>query len=284
MIIRCQPAEAFVQKCLKTSMLRCCKHRPFTLATVRSTACHAYNGSDSGYQYPKYDSLASEGNSSSQAGTTPRPQLSNFCRKCGGPIVMRVPPGETELRNVCSKCSYVDYYNPKLVVGCIVEHEGRLLLCRRAIEPCKGLWTVPAGFLEMGESSAAGAARETWEEANARVEILAPYAHWDIPVIGQAYILFRARLAPPFEFGSGTESLETRLFPPHEVPFEKIAFSSVATALRFYVSDLEAGCFHVHHGVIEKAKGSAPNDPGTFVLKDHFAIPTNVPTPAKSAL
>ena len=175
--------QAFVQKCLTTSMLRCCTHRPFTVATVRSTACHAFNGSDSGYQYPKYDSLASEDKTTQvlccnacvvtefsshcdwhnvlfepklcrqnyswtiqgaltpksvismhllpkrvirgmggkvgyfwlQAGPTPRPQLSNFCRKCGGPIVMRVPPEETELRNVCSKCSYVDYYNPKLV-------------------------------------------------------------------------------------------------------------------------------------------------------------------------
>ncbi|EIE26161.1 hypothetical protein COCSUDRAFT_10765, partial [Coccomyxa subellipsoidea C-169] len=201
-----------------------------------------------------------------------RPQLSNFCRQCGGKIAMKVPPGENEERNVCTDCGYVDYYNPKLVVGCIVEHMGKLLLCRRGIEPCKGLWTVPAGFLEMGESSAAGAARETWEEASARVEIVAPYAHWDIPVIGQAYILFRARLAPPYTFWPGTESLETRLFAPEDIPFDQIAFSSVATALRFYVSDLKAGRrYHIHHGVIEKAQGSAPNDPSTFVLRDHFA-------------
>ncbi|EIE26158.1 hypothetical protein COCSUDRAFT_40300 [Coccomyxa subellipsoidea C-169] len=133
------------------------------------------------------------------------PQLSNFCKKCGGRIAMMVPPGENEERHVCSDCGYVDYCNPKLV-----SFQERIMNTS-AVAACGGVhsgaWgpaaAVPARdralqgaldnsgwFLEMGESTAAGAARETWEEASARVEIVAPYAHWDIPVIGQAYILF----------------------------------------------------------------------------------------------
>ncbi|GIL88234.1 hypothetical protein Vretifemale_16183 [Volvox reticuliferus] len=115
----------------------------------------------------------------------------NFCRVCGGRLAVSKPSGDKEWRHVCSSCGYVDYQNPKMVVGCVVEHQGKILLCRRAIEPCRGLWTLPAGFMELNESTAAGAARETWEEANAVVQVVAPYAHWDIPLIGQAYILFR---------------------------------------------------------------------------------------------
>jgi 8-oxo-dGTP pyrophosphatase MutT (NUDIX family) len=240
------------------------------------------------------------------------------------------PAGDNEWRHVCTSCSYIDYFNPKMVgaasglsrrgdeglrrgvmlqqrarlvpaalthgaaavlhpstqvVGCIVEHAGKLLLCRRAIEPCRGKWTVPAGFLELHESTAAGAARETWEETGARVrrrragaggrcawqrraltrvrgagahsaavrqrrarperlrkpdpldlfncpsatpfkvEVLAPFMHLDIPAIGQSYLLFRARLAPPFTFSAaGTpESLEARLFAPSEVPYSEVS-------------------------------------------------------------
>ncbi|CAK0784711.1 hypothetical protein CVIRNUC_007915 [Coccomyxa viridis] len=236
-----------------------------------------FNGSDVGFKHEQlysrqYDSTGSTA-STSQAAV---PQLSNFCRKCGGKIIMRQPPNENEVRHVCETCGFIDYYNPKLVVGCIVEHEGKVLLCRRAIQPCKGLWTVPAGFLEMGESTAAGAARETWEEANARVEIMAPYAQWDIPVIGQSYLLFRAKLAAPHSFSPGAESLETELFEPRDIPFDEVAFSSVSTALRLFASDLADGSFHIHHGVIEKKAGAPPNDPAAFQLTDHFAIPTSV--------
>ncbi|CAL5223162.1 g5633 [Coccomyxa viridis] len=236
----------------------------------------SYDGTSMGLKHKELHKEQETTSSSASAAQAPKPQLSNFCRKCGGTISMRRPPSENELRHVCDACGYVDYYNPKLVVGCIVEHEGRILLCRRAIEPCKGLWTVPAGFLEMGESTAAGAARETWEEANARVEIMAPYAHWDIPVIGQGYLLFRARLAAPHSFSPGIESIETELFEPKDIPFDKVAFSSISTALRLYTSDLAEGHFHIHHGVIVKKAGAPPNDPAAFQLMDHFAIPTSI--------
>lgn len=110
-----------------------------------------------------------------------------------------------------------------MVVGAIVEHEGKILLCRRGIQPQRGLWTVPAGFLELGESTAAGAARETMEEAAAAVDILAPYVHFDIVGIGQAYLLFRAKLAAPFTFAAvEPETLETALFAPDEIPFDEV--------------------------------------------------------------
>jgi ADP-ribose pyrophosphatase YjhB (NUDIX family) len=136
---------------------------------------------------------------------------------------------------------------------------------------------VPAGFHELGESTAEGAARETLEEAGAAIEILAPYVFYDIVGIGQSYVLYRARLAPPFTFfAREPETLEARLFAPDEVPFDELAFSSVGMALRAYFADLQAGFFHVHQGKIVKDPGAGPNDPGTFKLVDHFALPTTL--------
>lgn len=207
----------------------------------------------------------------------PMSMKSHFCRLCGSRMEYKIPSRESEPRCVCTSCAYVDYFNPKMVVGCIVEHEGKILLCRRGIEPCKGLWTIPAGFMEMNESSAAGAVRETREEALATVEVTAPYAHLDIPIIGQAYILFRAKLLSPYTFSPGPESLETALFLPDDIPFQEIAFSSISIALRYYVDDMQKGRFHVHHGVIDKIPGSQPNDPKSFVLRDHFSLPAGGP-------
>eukprot|EP00884_Botryococcus_braunii_P011226 jgi/Botrbrau1/20103/Bobra.0173s0007.1 len=232
-----------------------------------------FTGSAPGFVPPK----AAETSEASVPLVPPKPERlkSNFCKQCGGSIALAIPEGEKEWRHVCDKCGFVDYMNPKMVVGCIVEHEGQVLLCRRAIEPCRGKWTVPAGYMELNESSMEGACRETWEEAQAHVEVLAPYAHFDIPLIGQSYILFRARLLPPFTFGSGPESLETVLMKPEDIPFDQIAFSSVSIALRYYLDDMASGRFHVHHGVIEKQPGSLPNDPSTFKLRNHFAIRTD---------
>ncbi|EFN59419.1 hypothetical protein CHLNCDRAFT_18991, partial [Chlorella variabilis] len=210
-----------------------------------------------------------------------------YCRMCGGPMELALPEGDGQWRHVCQRCSYVDYQNPRLVVGCIVQHEGRILLCRRGIEPQRGLWTphpapslaAPAGYLECGESSAAGAARETLEEAGARVDIQGPFCHYDIPGISQIYVLFRGRLAPPFTYAAQQpESLEAALFAPEEIPWDQLAFSSVSIALRSYLADQASGRFAVHHGVIQKRKGSGPNEPGSFQLVDHFALPTTVPS------
>lgn len=193
---------------------------------------------------------------------------------------MRIPEGENMERHVCGGCGYIDYFNPKMVVGCIVEHQGKVLLCRRAIEPCKGMWTLPAGYLELNEGTAEGAARETREEAGCEVRVLGPYAHLDIPVIGQTYLLFRAALEPPYTMNPGPETLEAALFAPEDIPFDHLAFSSISITLRNYCQDLQAGAFHMHHGVIHKRPGSSPFDPSAYVLKDHFAVPTTVSTSA----
>jgi ADP-ribose pyrophosphatase YjhB (NUDIX family) len=147
----------------------------------------------------------------------------------------RVPEGDSLPRQVCDHCGFVHYVNPRLVVGCVVEHEQRLLLCRRAIEPRRGYWTVPAGFMEERESTAAGAAREVFEEARARVEVGPLLALYNVPRISQVHLFYRARLREP-GFGAGEETLETRLFLWDEVPWAELAFPSVRFALRAWAA------------------------------------------------
>jgi ADP-ribose pyrophosphatase YjhB (NUDIX family) len=173
-----------------------------------------------------------------------------FCSDCGSPVEQRIPPGDSLPRFVCTRCGTIHYENPKMVVGCIPEWEDRILLCRRAIEPRYGLWTVPAGFMENGETTAQGAQRETLEEANARVEILGLYALFNIPHINQVYMLFRARLLG-LDFHAGAETLETRLFAETEVPWDEIAFVTVRRTLNHYFADRRSGEFRFHMGTIE---------------------------------
>lgn len=174
----------------------------------------------------------------------------NFCSHCGARVELRIPHGDTLPRHVCPACGTVHYENPKMVVGCIPEWEDRILLCRRAIEPRHGLWTVPAGFMENGETTAQGAERETLEEANARVEILGLYALFNIPHISQVYMLFRARLLD-LDFHPGAESLETRLFGEQDIPWDQIAFATVRRTLNHYFSDRRSGEHRFHIGTIE---------------------------------
>jgi len=148
-----------------------------------------------------------------------------------GPSVERIPEGDTRLRLVCPDCGYIAYDNPKIVVGAVCTLGGRVLLCRRAIEPRRGFWTVPAGFLELGESMAAGAARETLEEACARVEIGALLGIYEVPRIGQVHAFYHARLVAP-EFAPGVESQEVALFDWADIPWGDLAFPSVIWALK----------------------------------------------------
>jgi ADP-ribose pyrophosphatase YjhB (NUDIX family) len=136
----------------------------------------------------------------------------------------------------------IHYQNPKMVVGCIPEAEDKILLCRRAIEPCYGKWTLPAGFLENGETVADGAKRETLEEAHARVAILAPYALYNICYVNQIYLMFRARLQD-HNFHAGSESLEVKLFDENEIPWDKIAFRVIHATLLRYFGDRRTGRF-----------------------------------------
>lgn len=193
-----------------------------------------------------------------------------YCSQCGSAeLVLQIPEGDNRARHQCQRCHTVFYENPKMVVGCIVESPQGVLLCRRAIEPRHGFWTVPGGFLELDESAAEGALRETYEEAQARVRLLRPFAHFDIPHIGQAYILFLAELGAS-AFGPGEESLETRLFPLDALPWEDLAFSVVRFALACYVEDAREGVARHHHAVVHRAAGHPPYTPEAYSLRDHM--------------
>jgi ADP-ribose pyrophosphatase YjhB (NUDIX family) len=183
----------------------------------------------------------------------------NFCSNCGAPVAHRIPPGDSLPRAVCDACNTIHYENPRMIVGCVAEWDGSILLCRRAIEPRYGLWTVPAGFLENGETTAAGAQRETLEEANARVEIDGLFALYNLPHINQVYMLFRARLLD-LDFGPGAETLETRLCSETEVPWSELAFVTVRNTLIHWFNDRRKGEFGFHMGTIEpmaKREGKA---------------------------
>lgn len=158
----------------------------------------------------------------------------NYCSHCGAKITTVIPPGDDRPRHFCAACGTIHYENPKVVVGCIPEYAGRILLCRRAIEPRSGYWTMPAGFLELGESMAEGAIRETWEEARARVAIGPLVAVVDIVHAGQVHVFYSGRLTEP-GFAPGEESLETQLMAPTDIPWPELAFPSVRIALEHYV-------------------------------------------------
>jgi len=188
-----------------------------------------------------------------------------FCNLCAAPVERRIPTGEDRERYVCSKCGAIHYENPRMVVGTIIEEHGRVLLCKRAIEPRYGYWTLPAGFLELGESTVQGAVRETHEEAGALVQVIAPYAHFDIPHIGQAYLFYRARMLTP-EFAPGTESLDVKLVPLAEIPWESLAFPAVRVALELHGEDTRNGRYRMHHGIITR------EPEGGYALKEHLAL------------
>ncbi|HET7371971.1 MAG TPA: NUDIX hydrolase [Gemmatimonadaceae bacterium] len=181
-----------------------------------------------------------------------------FCSACGSAdIGLRVPHGDHLPRYVCAACGTVHYQNPKVVVGCLPEWERRVLLCKRAIEPRHGLWTLPAGFLENGEAVTAGAARETLEEAQARVEVGDLYTMISLPQIGQVYVMFRARLVD-VDFGPGPESLEVRLFDEDDIPWDQLAFRTIGRTLRNYFLDRKLGSFPVHVSTLVRRQGITP--------------------------
>lgn len=145
----------------------------------------------------------------------------------------QVPHGDDKERLVCSDCGWIHYVNPVIVVGAVVHHEGKILLCRRAIEPRKGFWTMPSGFMEANETTEHGAKREAMEEACADIEIEALLGVYAIAHISQVHLIYRARLARP-EFAAGPESLEVALFPWEAIPWNDLAFPSVTWALDHY--------------------------------------------------
>ncbi len=172
------------------------------------------------------------------------------CRACGGTTAYRVPADDNRERAICTACSEIHYENPINVVGTLPVWGEQVLLCRRNIEPRWGLWTLPAGFLELGESTAAGALRETVEEAGARVELQGLFTVLNVVQVGQVHLFYRARMLDT-TLAPGPETIEARLFREDEVPWAQIAFRTVQQTLLHFFADRRADVFPVHAGDIE---------------------------------
>jgi len=176
-----------------------------------------------------------------------------FCSQCGAPLRSRIPEGDLRPRHVCDACGTIHYQNPRLVVGCVPEHTGRILLCRRAIEPRRGYWTVPAGFMENGETLQEGAARESREEALAEVAIGSLLSVVHVLHAEQVHVFFRATLTSG-RFAAGAESLEVALVAPADIPWADIAFPSTEFTLRRYLEDKASGHELHHFTTIERRR------------------------------
>jgi ADP-ribose pyrophosphatase YjhB (NUDIX family) len=177
----------------------------------------------------------------------PRPIA--HCRYCAAPVQYQVPQGDNRERAMCSACGDIAYQNPLNVVGTLPVWGERVLLCKRAIEPRLGKWTLPAGFMELGESASAGALRETLEEAGAQVEMQGLYTVLDVVRVGQVHLFYRARMLSE-QLSPGPETLEARLFLEQEVPWSEIAFKTVRLTLEHYFRDRKSGHYALHEDVI----------------------------------
>lgn len=162
--------------------------------------------------------------------------LIKFCSHCGNTLTIDVPADDDRPRHICNGCNTIHYQNPKIITGTLPIYQGKILLCKRAIEPRSGLWTLPAGFMENGESVEQGALRETWEEARAKVINHGIFGNFSLPQFNQVYVFYRAELPKP-EFSAGPESLEVALFEPDALPWEELAFSVVRRALELHLSE-----------------------------------------------
>jgi ADP-ribose pyrophosphatase YjhB (NUDIX family) len=162
----------------------------------------------------------------------------NFCSNCGSPVSWIIPTGDNRQRHVCNNhdCASIHYQNPRIITGCLPIHEDKVLLCKRAIEPRYGYWTLPAGFMENGETTQQGAERESWEEARAKLHFEQLYTVFDLPHIHQVYFVYKARLAN-LDFGPGDESLDVRLFTEAEIPWNDLAFTVIEETLKCYFED-----------------------------------------------
>lgn len=179
--------------------------------------------------------------------------LIKHCRACGTPVEHRVPDdGDTKIRAICPLCGTIHYENPLNVVG-TVPYWGpqgeQVLLCKRNIEPCFGKWTLPAGFMELGETTAEGAVRETQEEAGAEIALEGLFTVLNVTRVSQVHFYYRARLLSP-QFAPGFETQEARLFHEHEIPWEELAFRTVRETLQRYFDDRRRGVFGIHAGDI----------------------------------
>ena len=176
-----------------------------------------------------------------------------FCSQCAHPVVMQIPADDTRERHVCLSCGTIHYQNPKMVVGSIpvwqLQGETKILLCKRAIEPRHGYWTLPTGFMENSETTSQAAQRETVEEAGANIELHELFSVINVPHVNQVHLFYRASLLD-LDYLAGTESLEVNLFAEHEIPWDEIAFPTVSHTLQFFFEDLaiakKGGSFNFH--------------------------------------
>ena len=179
----------------------------------------------------------------------------NYCSACGSAnIAFKTPPGDERSRHVCQDCGVIFYRNPKIIVGCILERDGRVLLCKRAIEPRSGLWTVPAGFMENHESVVEAAAREAMEEARATPDDLQLHGIYNLKHISQVYMMYRGKLRDG-RAEVGEETLEVGLFQENEVPWERIAFPVIREALEQYFKDRARGEMRLHGADMDRDSG-----------------------------
>jgi len=177
-----------------------------------------------------------------------------FCSNCGTALSRRIPQGDNRERFVCDQCDTIHYQNPRVITGCLVTWEDRVLLCKRAIDPRSGLWTLPAGFLENGETTQQGAARETWEEARARVNASDLYTVFNLPHISQIYMFYRAELLDG-SFAAGHETTEAALFSEADIPWDELAFPVIEKTLELFFRDRPRDQFPVHtHDIIIKRR------------------------------
>ncbi len=175
-----------------------------------------------------------------------------YCSQCGNEVTLKMPVGDNRLRHTCDQCDAIHYQNPKIVAGCIPIFEGnQVLLCKRAIEPRYGYWTLPAGYMENQESVEAAALRETREEANAEVVLKGLYTITSIVHANQVQMLFLADL-PKAEFSISDESLEVELFKFEDIPWDELAFQTIKNALRLYIEDCKEGHFQMRSIVLDK--------------------------------
>ena len=173
-----------------------------------------------------------------------------FCSECGADVALKIPAGDNRERAVCTVCDTIHYSNPRIIAGCLPVWGQQVLLCKRAIEPRLGYWTLPAGFMENGETVPQAAGRETVEEANARVSNLHLYAVFSLPHISQVYMFYRAEL-DDLDFSAGEESLEVALFDEQDIPWDNLAFPVMTKTLKRYFDDRKTGLFPTTDEVVE---------------------------------
>ena len=170
-----------------------------------------------------------------------------YCTQCGHKTIKKVPKNDNQTRAVCTKCTHIHYENPKVITGIIPVIDDEILLCKRAIEPQKNKWTIPSGFMENNETVEEGALREAQEEAGITPTITQLFTLYNLPHIGQIYLLYLATL-PDKTHTPGAETIESKFVKHHEIPWPDIAFASVTFALKHYITDYKSNSFHLHTG------------------------------------